>query len=142
VIDSQRSCYAGYVTRELAVEGTGPKFVLLHGFGHPGFGHADDTRRGRKLPQLDAFVAEVIAQHGSREPVTVIGNSLGGLMAVGPPQPGCRSKQHFRCARRDSVGHRPSGLASPVIFDRSLCLRTCQCHHGCDSEPPTPSARC
>jgi pimeloyl-ACP methyl ester carboxylesterase len=82
VIDSQRSCYAGYVTRELAVEGTGPKFVLLHGFGHPGFGHADDTRRGRKLPQLDAFVAEVIAQHGSREPVTVIGNSLGGLMAV------------------------------------------------------------
>lgn len=106
MIDSHRSHYAGYATRELAVEGTGPTFVLLHGFGHPadcwrpvlqrlakagrsavavdlpGFGHADDTMRGRKLPQLDTFVAEVIAQHGNREPVTVIGNSLGGLMAV------------------------------------------------------------
>jgi len=106
VIGTHRSHYAGYATRELVVEGIGPKFVLLHGFGHtadcwrpvlqrlakkgrsaiavdlPGFGHAGDTRRGRKLPQLDAFVADVIAEHGNREPVTVIGNSLGGLMAM------------------------------------------------------------
>ncbi|WIM86780.1 alpha/beta hydrolase [Candidatus Mycobacterium wuenschmannii] len=106
MIDSHRSRYAGYATRELTVEGNGPKFLLLHGFGHPsdcwrpvlqrlakagrsavavdlpGFGQADDARRGRKLPQLDAFVADVINQHGSHEPVTVMGNSLGGLMAV------------------------------------------------------------
>jgi pimeloyl-ACP methyl ester carboxylesterase len=98
--------YAGYATRELAVEGDGPMFVLLHGFGHPadcwrpildrlaaagrpavavdlpGFGHADRTLAGPQLPQLDAFVAELVAQHGSSAPVTVVGNSLGGLMAV------------------------------------------------------------
>jgi pimeloyl-ACP methyl ester carboxylesterase len=105
-IQTRSALYAGYRTRELAVAGDGPTCVLLHGFGHPadcwrpvltrlaaagrsavavdlpGFGRAEDTRRGPKLPQLDAFVTDVVRRHGARTPVTLVGNSLGGLMAV------------------------------------------------------------
>lgn len=105
-VEVRSALYAGFRTRELAVEGQGPTCVLLHGFGHPsdcwrpvldrlasagrsalavdlpGFGRADDTRRGPKLPQLDAFVSDVVAHHGGDTPVTLVGNSLGGLMAV------------------------------------------------------------
>jgi pimeloyl-ACP methyl ester carboxylesterase len=105
-IEVRSALYAGYRTRELVVAGDGPTCVLLHGFGHPadcwrpvltrlaaagrsaiavdlpGFGRADDTRRGPKLPQLDAFVSDVVRRHGVKAPVTLLGNSLGGLMAV------------------------------------------------------------
>ncbi|MCV7424769.1 alpha/beta hydrolase [Mycobacterium yunnanensis] len=98
--------YAGYRTRELGVDGDGPTIVLLHGFGHPadcwrpvlqrlgqagrsaiavdlpGFGHADDTRPGPGLPQLDAFVDGLVDHHGSSAPVVLVGNSLGALAAL------------------------------------------------------------
>jgi pimeloyl-ACP methyl ester carboxylesterase len=98
--------YAGYRTRELTVNGDGPTFVLLHGFGHPadcwrpvldrlaaagrsavavdlpGFGQADPSREGPKLPQLDAFIADLVTHYASASPVTLVGNSLGGLMTV------------------------------------------------------------
>ena len=113
-IQTRSALYAGYRTRELVVAGDGPTCVLLHGFGHPadcwrpvltrlaeagrsaiavdlpGFGRADDIRRGPKLPQLDAFVGDVVRHHGAETPVTLVGNSLGGLMAVraaSRPQP-------------------------------------------------------
>jgi len=100
------AAYAGYRTRELSVAGTGPKVVLLHGFAHPagswqgilqrcaaagipavaadlpGFGAADPFQTGPRLPQLDSFVNELIEVHSSQAPVVVVGNSLGGLLAV------------------------------------------------------------
>ncbi|MEV0670826.1 alpha/beta hydrolase [Mycobacterium sp. NPDC050441] len=103
-IDS--ATYAGYRTRELSVTGAGPKVILLHGFAHPadawqallqrcaaagipavaadlpGFGAADPFRAGPRLPQLDRFVDELVDRHGTPSPAVVVGNSLGGLLAV------------------------------------------------------------
>jgi pimeloyl-ACP methyl ester carboxylesterase len=103
VIRSRGARYAGFGTRELVLDGDGPTIVALHGFGHtgdcwrpvferlarrgraavavdlPGFGRADDARGGPRLPQLDVFVAAVLAAHA---PAVVVGNSLGGLLAV------------------------------------------------------------
>lgn len=100
------AAHAGYRTRELSVTGNGPKVILLHGFAHPadawqtilqrcaaagipavaadlpGFGAADPFRAGPRLPQLDRFVDELIATHGTPSPAVVVGNSLGGLLAV------------------------------------------------------------
>jgi pimeloyl-ACP methyl ester carboxylesterase len=105
-ITTRSARYAGYATRELVVEGQGPAFVLLHGFGHasdcwrlilermaragrsavavdlPGFGQADRTGPGPQLAQLDAFVADVVERHSVSAAVTLVGNSLGGLVAV------------------------------------------------------------
>jgi pimeloyl-ACP methyl ester carboxylesterase len=105
-IAERRSTYAGTRTRELAVAGSGPTVVMLHGFGDsadtwrpvlkrlhdagraglavdlPGFGDADPLREGELLPQLQAFVAEVIRTYGATERVVVVGNSLGAAVAV------------------------------------------------------------
>ncbi|OMB83113.1 alpha/beta hydrolase [Mycolicibacterium farcinogenes] len=98
--------YAGYRTRELSVTGDGPKVILLHGFAHPadawqailqrcatagipavaadlpGFGAADPFHPGPRLPQLDRFVQEMVDRHGAACSAVVVGNSLGGLLAV------------------------------------------------------------
>ncbi len=98
--------YAGCRTRALEVDGAGPRFVLLHGYTDsantwdgvldemaaagrsaiavdlPGFGHADPLRPEPMLPQLDAFVAELVDDHARRGPVVLVGNSLGGTAAV------------------------------------------------------------
>jgi pimeloyl-ACP methyl ester carboxylesterase len=103
VIAQRRARYAGYLTRELIVEGAGPCVVLAHGFGDsadtwrgvltelakagraavavdlPGFGAADPLRPGHALAQLDGFFAEVIAAQGH---TVAVGNSLGGAVAV------------------------------------------------------------
>lgn len=100
------AAYAGYRTRELSVTGNGPKVILLHGFAHPadawrailqrceaagipavaadlpGFGAADPFHPGPRLPQLDRFVDEMVDRHGTPSPAVVVGNSLGGLLAV------------------------------------------------------------
>jgi pimeloyl-ACP methyl ester carboxylesterase len=105
-IEERRSRYAGFKTRELVVEGRDPTVLLLHGFGDtadawrlvldllhdhgqaavavdlPGFGQADRLREGELLPQLDAFLGQVIRQHGADHPVVVAGNSLGAAAAV------------------------------------------------------------
>ncbi|WP_160110825.1 alpha/beta fold hydrolase [Mycolicibacterium houstonense] len=101
-----RAAYAGYETRELSVTGDGPKVILLHGFAHPadswqailqrctaagipavaadlpGFGAADPFHPGPRLPQLDRFVEEMVDRHGIPSSAVVVGNSLGGLLAV------------------------------------------------------------
>ncbi|MDT5046561.1 MAG: hypothetical protein QOH34_77 [Mycobacterium sp.] len=105
-IEERRVAYAGFGTRELAVEGTGCTVVLVHGFAHsadawvpvlnllhdagqaavavdlPGFGAADPLRSGALVPQLDAFLAHVIRQYGAGEPAVVVGNSLGAAAAA------------------------------------------------------------
>lgn len=94
-------------TRALVVEGRGPAAILLHGFSDsadtwagvlegletrgvpgvaldlPGFGSADPLRKGPLLPQLDAFVAEAVAHWTiDGQPPVLVGNSLGGLLAM------------------------------------------------------------
>ena len=105
-IEERRATYAGFGTRELAVEGTGCTVVLVHGFGHsadawvpvlkllseagqaavavdlPGFGSADPLHKGELVPQLDAFLAEVVDHYGASEPAVVVGNSLGAAVAA------------------------------------------------------------
>lgn len=105
-IDERRAWYAGYRTRELYVEGTGPTLVLVHGFGHPapcwrpvlercaraghaavavdlpGFGAADPCSTGPQLPQLVSFLEAVVTTHGAVTPVVLVGNSLGSATSV------------------------------------------------------------
>jgi len=106
VIGERRAGYAGYRTRELFVEGAGPKLVLVHGFGHPapcwrpvlercarahrpavaidlpGFGLADPLAPGPALPQLVRFLEAVVTAQGASAPVVLVGNSLGAATAV------------------------------------------------------------
>lgn len=106
VIAQRPAEYAGYMTRELYVTGADPAIVLIHGFGDsagtwnlvlsrlaaigragiavdlPGFGAAEALAPGPILPQLDAFVADVVQRHGARQSVVLVGNSLGGLLTV------------------------------------------------------------
>lgn len=106
VITDGHVSYAGYPTRRLTVAGAGQTIVLLHGFGHPsdcwrpvltryaadgqravavdlpGFGAAGPLHAGPALPQLDRFVDAVVDAHADTGPVVVMGNSLGGLLAV------------------------------------------------------------
>jgi pimeloyl-ACP methyl ester carboxylesterase len=98
--------YGGYRTWTLSVQGHGPRIVLMHGYSDcantwdgvldelarigraavavdlPGFGLADGLRPGPVLPQLDAFVAELVGDHAVRGPVLLVGNSLGGTLTV------------------------------------------------------------
>jgi pimeloyl-ACP methyl ester carboxylesterase len=97
---------AGFFTRVLELEGSGPGLVLLHGWGDsadtwrpllallaererraiavdlPGYAHADPVGVGPVLPQLDAFAAELAQSWGEGEPVVLCGNSLGALVAL------------------------------------------------------------
>jgi len=105
VIGERRARYAGYATRELFVDGRGPCAVFVHGYADsadtwrgvlaelaargqaalavdlPGFGHADRRRPGAQLPQLDAFLAELIAAR-KETGVIAVGNSLGGAVVL------------------------------------------------------------
>jgi pimeloyl-ACP methyl ester carboxylesterase len=99
--------YGAVRTRVLSVgAGRGPQVLLLHGFGDsadtwrgvlaqfalrgltavavdlPGFGEADDLVPGPILPQLDAFVAAVIARESRGGAMVLVGNSMGGTTAV------------------------------------------------------------
>lgn len=106
MVTADSATYAGYQTRELSVAGEGPKVILLHDFAHaadawhailqrcaaagipavaadlPGFGAADPFHPGARLPQLDRFVEEMVDKHGGPCSAVVVGNSLGGLLAV------------------------------------------------------------
>jgi pimeloyl-ACP methyl ester carboxylesterase len=105
-IEERRATYAGFGTRELAIGGSGCTVVLIHGFAHsaeawgpvlkllheaglaavavdlPGFGTADPPRAGELLPQMDAFLAEVIRHYGAIQPVVLVGNSLGAALVA------------------------------------------------------------
>lgn len=99
---------AGYATRALELEGDGPPLLLLHGFADsadtwrrtldrlarsgrralaldlPGFGAAGRLGPGKVLPQLDAFAAAAARRlhEETGEPPVVVGNSLGGCVAL------------------------------------------------------------
>jgi pimeloyl-ACP methyl ester carboxylesterase len=100
-----RQEFAGYDTRVLELEGSGPPLVLFHGYADsadtwrpllaalgraerravavdlPGFGAADRLKADEPiLPQFDAF-ARAAAAYAGAEPVAV-GNSLGGAVVL------------------------------------------------------------
>jgi pimeloyl-ACP methyl ester carboxylesterase len=100
--------FGGYGTRVLELEGGGLPLLLLHGYADsadtwrlvlarlaragqravavdlPGFGNADRLAPGSILPQLDGFVAEALRYAGGkpRRPAVIVGNSLGGCLAL------------------------------------------------------------
>lgn len=110
-----RPTLARWRTRALELDrrAPGPVFLLLHGFGDhagtwtplldeldrsgqravaldlPGFGESAATGEGPMLPQLDEFVAAAIA-HWTVDGVApiVVGNSLGGFLAIRVAQGG------------------------------------------------------
>jgi pimeloyl-ACP methyl ester carboxylesterase len=99
---------AGYNTRVLELEGDGLPILMFHGYadsadtwrqslallareGHravavdlPGFGAADPLNPEAVLPQLDEFALAAVryAAGRPRKPVLVVGNSLGGCVAL------------------------------------------------------------
>jgi pimeloyl-ACP methyl ester carboxylesterase len=124
-----RPTLGGYRTRALELEGEGPPMVLLHGYADsadtwrqtlavlaregrraiavdlPGFGTADRLAPTPILPQLDRFAAALThyAAGPEREPVLVVGNSLGGCVAL-------RLAEHHGEELAGVVGVAPAGL--------------------------------
>jgi pimeloyl-ACP methyl ester carboxylesterase len=107
MITQSRPYVGRWRTRALEVSGDGPVLLLLHGFGDhagtwlpvleqlqhqgqravaldlPNFGEADPVGPGPMLESLDEFVAaaaELWTEEGV--PPVVVGNSLGGVMAL------------------------------------------------------------
>jgi pimeloyl-ACP methyl ester carboxylesterase len=126
--------FAGYRTRVLELEGSGPPLVLFHGYADsadtwrlvldrlarerrraiavdlPGFGAAAPLVRGPILPQLDRFgaaVSDSVARaHGE---LVAVGNSLGGVVAL-------RLAQTGHEAVTGCVPIAPAGLDMPRWF--------------------------
>lgn len=98
---------AGFETRALELEGSGPPLVLLHGFADsadtwrtlldrlgrddrravavdlPGFGTADRLRPDQPiLAQLSGFAAATVQRYAPQGGAVVCGNSLGGCLSL------------------------------------------------------------
>jgi pimeloyl-ACP methyl ester carboxylesterase len=106
VIRESRASFGGFATRVLEMDGSGPPFLLLHGYSDsadtwrplmqrlavrglgavavdmPGFGEADDLRPGPIMPQLDEFTAALVQAYAARAAPVLAGNSLGGLASL------------------------------------------------------------
>lgn len=120
----------GLPTRALELRGAGPGLVLLHGWG----GSADTWRpllsrlagvgrraiavdlpttelpAGPMLPQLDEFAAELVGRWARRRQVVVVGNSLGGTVAL-------RLAERADLPLAGVVPVAPAGLDMPRWFD-------------------------
>jgi pimeloyl-ACP methyl ester carboxylesterase len=108
-----RQTFGGFATRVLELEGDGPPLVLLHGYADsadtwrlvldelarrdrralavdlPGFGRADRLAGDEPiLPQLDRFADDALAACSDGEPALLVGNSLGGCVAIRTAQRG------------------------------------------------------
>ncbi|MFE5702818.1 alpha/beta fold hydrolase [Rhodococcus koreensis] len=118
---------AGVSTRVLEVDGDGPPVLLLHGFTDsadswrpllqefasrgrravavdlPGSGRADRLARPA-LPHHDAFVDGFVRAYAERGDGVVVGNSLGGLLAL-------RAAARSEVPLGAVVGIGPAGLA-------------------------------
>ena len=97
---------AGFETRALELEGSGPPLVLLHGWADsadtwrialdglaragrralaldlPGFATASPLRDGPVLPQLGEFARAAVEHAAPKGGAVVAGNSLGGTVAM------------------------------------------------------------
>lgn len=118
----------GYRTRAIELAGEGVPFLLLHGFSDSadtwrpvldrlrregrramavdliGFGRAQRLDRdGPVLEQLDRFVAACISELADSEGAIVVGNSLGGCLAI-------RAAQDANLPVRAIVPVAPAGL--------------------------------
>src|SRR5436190_120645 len=107
-----RQRFAGLEARVLELEGDGPPLVLLHGWADsadtwrpvlaaagrrdrralavdfPGFGTADPLGAGPVLPQLDDFTTELVQWAADGDEAVLVGNSLGGAVALRAAQRG------------------------------------------------------
>ena len=134
-IKQTRPLVARWHTRALEVDGTGPYFVLLHGFGDhagtwthvldllaaagyravaldmPGFGEADPLDEGEALPQLDEFVAAAVEQWTvDGLPPVLVGNSLGGVVSI-------RAAQSPVATISGVIPISPAGFGHSVLLD-------------------------
>ena len=120
----------GRSTRALELRGEGPGLVLLHGWGDSadtwrpllrrlaGLGRraiavdlpTTDLPPGPMLPQLDAFAAELVREWAERGEVVVVGNSLGGAVAL-------RLGERADLPLAGVVPVAPAGLDMPRWFD-------------------------
>jgi pimeloyl-ACP methyl ester carboxylesterase len=107
VLFEDRLPVGGYETRVLEVDGEGPPLLLLHGWSDsadtwlpvidrlrrrgrravaldlPGFGTASRLSQSQEvLPQLDRFVRAALVRFSGGEGTVIVGNSLGGCMAL------------------------------------------------------------
>ncbi|MET3961328.1 pimeloyl-ACP methyl ester carboxylesterase [Marmoricola sp. OAE513] len=134
-----RPLLARWQTRALEVgphsAAPGPVLVLLHGFGDhagtwlpvleqldeagcravaldmPGYGEADPLEPGESLPQLDAFLAAAVERWTiDGIPPVVVGNSLGGVVAI-------RAGQDPRSVVSGIVPVAPAGFSHSWILD-------------------------
>jgi pimeloyl-ACP methyl ester carboxylesterase len=139
-----RGTFDGYDTRVLELEGDGPGVVLLHGYGDsadtwrpllaelgtrdrraiavdlPGFGAASRLGPGAILPQYDAFAGALIASFAEGEDVVVVGNSLGGVVAL-------RAAERADLPIAGVMPIAPAGLEMPrwfEVIDREPVLRS------------------
>jgi len=131
--------FAGYSSRVLELEGEGPPLVFFHGFSDsadtwratlaalgrrdrravavdlPGFAKASKLKPGKVLPQLDRFGEAVVRYAAPEGGAVVVGNSLGGCMAL-------RLGERERLALAGVVPVAPAGL------DMAPWLRIIEAH--------------
>jgi pimeloyl-ACP methyl ester carboxylesterase len=107
VLFEHRLRVAGFETRALELDGSGPPLILLHGWSDsadtwrplldvmrrsgrravaldmPGYGSASPLEpEGQVLPQLDRFLRAALVRFAEGRPALVAGNSLGGCVAL------------------------------------------------------------